>query len=407
MLQGRRTKPGGARQKRRRANSNDAGSACSFAGCGYGRFVDLQDLVGADALQRLKNAAGPMDFDGLRGGFGADAEVHALVAGRKIAARGGYGGELGAVCGDEFDFGADGVAVAFVADELQREPMILRWRFVVKNVDGAVVRGNDGVEAAVIIDVADGHAAAKPGPLKNGAGVRGDIHELFAGVSKKKHRFAIAEIWVVQFNSVQVVALRDKEIFPSIVVVIQKANAPSGVQHGGARNAGAEAGIGETGVTIVLVERVALVGEIRDDQVRPAIIVIVGEVDAHTGVGAAVTVNGNLREQADLFERSVAFVVIKKFDHRVVGDKQIDMSVAIEVRNGDAEALARFRKADFLRNLGEVAVAVIVVDQGRDRPKNVGMAVRTKTFFVLAAPDVVEIPLEVAKNHEIEQAVII
>src|SRR5260370_33535836 len=160
------------------------------------------------------------------------------------------------------------------------------------------------------------------------------MHELSAGGSKKKHRFAIAEIWVVEFNSVQVVALRDKKIFPSIVVVIQKANAPSGVRHGGARNTSAEAGIGETGGAIVLVERVALVGEIRDDQVRPAVIVIVGEVDAHAGVGAAGTVNGNLREQADLFERSVAYAVLKKFDHRIVGYGQIDMSVAIEVSNG-------------------------------------------------------------------------
>src|SRR5260370_6437040 len=137
------------------------------------------------------------------------------------------------------------------------------------------------------------------------------------------------------------------------------------------------------------------------------VIGIVGEVDAHGGVGAAVTVNGNLREEADFFESSVAFVVIEEFDHGVVGYEQIDMSVAIEVRNGDAEALARFRKTDFLRDLSKVAVAVIVVDQGRDRPKKVGMTVRTKTFFVLAAPDVVEIPLEVAENHQIEQAVII
>src|SRR5260370_40275205 len=112
MLERRRTKPGGARQKRRCANSNDAGRACSFAGCGYGRFVDLQDLVGADVLQRLKNAAGPMDFDGLRGGFGAEAEVHALVAGRKRAARGGYAGELAAACADDVDFDADAAALA-------------------------------------------------------------------------------------------------------------------------------------------------------------------------------------------------------------------------------------------------------------------------------------------------------
>ena len=101
----------------------------------------MQDLASADVLQRLENAAGPADFDGLRGGFGAEAEVHALVAGRKIAAGRGDGGELRAVCGDDFDFGADSVTVAFVADEFEREPMILSGRFVVKYVDEAIIRG--------------------------------------------------------------------------------------------------------------------------------------------------------------------------------------------------------------------------------------------------------------------------
>src|SRR6267378_6923327 len=199
--------------------------------------------------------------------------------------------------------------------------MILRGRFVAENVDGAVVRGDHGIEAAVIINVADGHAAAEPGLLKNGAGVGGDVHELFAGVAKEKHRFAIVKIGIVELDGVEVVALRDEKIFPAIVVVIQKANAPSGVQHGGARHAGAEAGVGETGVAIVLVESVALVGEIRDDQVRPSVIVVVGEVNAHAGVGAAVAVDRDLGGQPHLLKSSVAFVVIEKFEHGIVSYK--------------------------------------------------------------------------------------
>ena len=75
--------------------------------------------------------------------------------------------------------------------------MILRGRFVVKNVDGPVVGRDDGVEVAVIVNVADGHAATKPGLMKDGTGVRGDIHELFAGVSNEKHRFAIMKVGIV------------------------------------------------------------------------------------------------------------------------------------------------------------------------------------------------------------------
>ncbi len=212
----------------------------------------MEDLAGADVLQSLENTAGPADFNGLRGHFGAEAEVHALVAGRKITARRGNGSKLRAVCGDELDLGADRVTVGFVADEFEGEPMILRGRFVVKYADGAIVGGDDGVEAAVIVNVADGHAAAEPGLMKDGAGVRGDIHELFAGVSKKKHRFAIVKVGIVEFDGVKVMALSDEKIFPAVVVVIQKANTPSGVQQSGASDAGAEAGVGKTGVAIVL-----------------------------------------------------------------------------------------------------------------------------------------------------------
>ena len=210
------------------------------------------------------------------------------------------------------------------------------------------------------------------------------------------------KVGIVELDGVEVVALSDEKIFPAVIVVIQKANAPSGVQHSGAGDAGAEAGVIKSGVAIVLVERVALVGKIGDDQVRPTIIVIVGKVDAHAGVGAAVAVNGSLREETHFFKSSVAFVVVEIFDHRIVGHEQIDVAVAIIVRDGDAETFARFREADFLRNLSKVAVAVIVIDKRGDGLKNVGMTVGAETFLVLAAPDIVEIPLNVAEDHEVE-----
>src|SRR5439155_21451168 len=84
---------------------------------------------------------------------------------------------------------------------------------------------------------------------------------------------------------------------------------------------------------------------------------------------------------------------------------QIDVAVAIIVRDGDAETFARFREADFLRNLSKVPVAVIVINKRGDGLKNVGMTVGAETFLMLAAPDVVEIPLNVAEDHEVEWAV--
>jgi len=46
----------------------------------------LQDLIAADVFQRLKNAAGPANLDGLGDGFGAQSEMEAFVAGGQVTA---------------------------------------------------------------------------------------------------------------------------------------------------------------------------------------------------------------------------------------------------------------------------------------------------------------------------------
>src|SRR5580704_16880103 len=100
--------------------------------------------------------------------------MHAFVARGQVAAYGRNSGELLAFRGDQFDFRADGVAVALVPDQLQGEPMILRGRFVSENVGGTVVRGYDGVDAAIVVNIADSHAAGHPGLEKTSTGDPGN-----------------------------------------------------------------------------------------------------------------------------------------------------------------------------------------------------------------------------------------
>src|SRR5207249_8309283 len=233
------------------------------------------------------------------------------------------------------------------------KPMVLRGRFVAHDVDRAVVGGNDGVETAVVIDVANGHAAAQPRLAENDARCSGNVDELFTGVAQKKHGFAVMEIGIADLDGVKIVALGDQEILPTVIVVVEEAYAPSGVGHGDASDAGREAVVGESRVAVVLVEGVALVGKVRNDQIRPAVIIIVGEIDAHTGEGAAVAVDGDFGEEAHFFKGSVAFVVIEEFDHRVVGNEEINMAVAVVIGESDTQAFAAFCETDFLRDFRE------------------------------------------------------
>ena len=106
-------------------------------------------------------------------------------------------------------------------------------------------------------------------------------------------------------------------------------------------------------------------------------------------------------------KRAVSLVVIEKLDHGIIGDEEIDVAIAIIVGDGHAKSLSRLAKADLLRDLGEGPVLIIVIDERGNRLEEVGMAIRAVAFFVFAAPDVVEIPIQIAKDDQIQKPVAI
>ena len=52
-------------------------------------------------------------------------------------------------------------------------------------------------------------------------------------------------------------------------------------------------------------------------------------------------------------------------------------------------------------------VAVVVVDERCNWFEIVGMAVRSVSLAMLAAPDIVEVPLQIAENEQIQESVIV
>src|SRR6266566_339863 len=190
-------------------------------------LVHFEDLVAANVFECLNDAAGPADFDGLSDGFRSEAEMDTLVAGREVAAGGRDGCELRALGGDQFYFGADGVAIAFVPHEFQRQPMILRGRVVAQDVNGSFVGGDDGVHATVVVDVAGRQAPAYPGLMEHTTGIAGAVDEALTGVSRQEDWFVVMKIGILQLDSVEVVALGDEKILPAVVVVVHETNAPA------------------------------------------------------------------------------------------------------------------------------------------------------------------------------------
>ena len=220
--------------------------------------------------------------------------------------------------------------------------MILRRCLVAENVRRTAVSGDHCIQPAVVVQIADSHPTTDPLLFEHIAGLRGHIHEgAVAHVPRQQHRLLIVKLRIVQLDCIQIVALRDQQVFEAVVVVVEKMNAPSGMQKRHARKARDIRVIGERAVAVVAIQRVLLVCEIRDDQVRQTIVVEVLEVDAHTRVSAAITVNGDLRREPLLLERAIAVVVIEELGHGVVRDCQIDLSIPIEIGDCDTQPLPR------------------------------------------------------------------
>ena len=95
--------------------------------------------------------------------------------------------------------------------------------------------------------------------------------------------------------------LRDEDIFPAVVVVIEQA-ACSSRRRQALRRPTPDTLVTsrKRAVAVVAKEHVALVGEIRHDDIGTAIVVEVGKIDAHPGEGLAVLVEADAGQQARL-----------------------------------------------------------------------------------------------------------
>ena len=99
--------------------------------------------------------------------------------------------------------------------------------------------------------------------------------------------------------------------------------------------------------------------------------------------------------------------MVEEFESGIISDEDVSAAVAIIIRNRNSQALPRLGHPNLLRNLGKTAVAVVVVSQWRNRLEVVRMAIRAISRFMLAAPDIVKVSLQIAQYHQVQKSVAI
>ena len=115
------------------------------------------------------------------------------------------------------------------------------------------------------------------------------------------------------------VTISHKDVFPSVVVVVEESNPKPQKGHtdGGETRGAAE--IVEGPVAVVVIEVVRVVGKICFHQVQPSVVVVIAKIHTHAGLLASVSAEGDSGRHAHFGESPIPVVVVEKTGGRIVG----------------------------------------------------------------------------------------
>src|SRR6059058_3982920 len=116
-------------------------------------------------------------------------------------------------------------------------------------------------------------------------------------------------------------SLRNEEIFPAIIVIIEQMRTPTGKSESRAAHAGRVGHILEAAFAVVVKEVIAFIRKVRDDNVGATVIVVIAEVSSHPCKRFAVLIVSNACGKADFGERAISVVVVQKPSHRSLATK--------------------------------------------------------------------------------------
>src|SRR5215813_3695480 len=131
------------------------------------------------------------------------------------------------------------------------------------------------------------------------------------------------------------------QVAPPVVIVVDKCGSPA--EKGDCRLADAylKRNVGEICVTVVSVERVRIVGKVRDMKIHAAIVIVIADRQAHTRLLAAVFVQCEPRLVSDLFEGSVVLIDVELLWRRIVDHYEIQPAVIVYVNENGRKSVVQ------------------------------------------------------------------
>ena len=199
------------------------------------------------------------------------------------------------------------------------------------------------------------------------------------------------------------VPVGDEDVLASVEVVVEEERPEGEGEEAVPADLGHRRLVNEEADALVVVERDHLVREVPDDDVGHAVAVVVGGVNPHRAAGGAVLREGDPGEDAGVLEPAAAEVPVEVVGLGVVRDREVVEPVAVEVEDGDPEALAAgIEEAGFGGDVGEALRAVVPVEDGARAVIRLRRAVAL-VHPVEGAEDVLlDGPLHVVEHEQVE-----
>src|SRR5260370_31705532 len=119
----------------------------------------------------------------------------------------------------------------------------------------------------------------------------------------------------------------------------------------------------ESGAREIVVKRGCVAGKIGFDEIEVGVEIVVGGGDAHAGLRFAVGAESAARIHGNVNEGAVFLILIERAGGGIVGDVNVRPAVVVEIGGEHAEAVGAvgFEDAGFFADVGEGAVAVVVI----------------------------------------------
>ena len=200
-----------------------------------------------------------------------------------------------------------------------------------------------------------------------------------------------------------------QNVWPAVVVVVDKLACHTTEQHRLAPYPGAISNIRKSSISVVMVQAVKFMSKMGDVNVHQAVAIHIRGVDSHAGLIPPVLAGRQSRYERRVCERAVMIVKEQKVWPGIVGNGNVGPAVAIEVGHDHAHPF-RLGQTDtrFVAYVGKCSIVVVMVKLGSLSPIVIWIAICAISGTSLSAPLVgLWGPIEVVEYHKVEPAILV